>query len=245
MVSWAVFVATRMEARAVERALGHAGRPPGNLAGAAGEMHVERFITGIGPGPARDRAHTAFERMAIGQSGLPEIALVTGLCGALSPSAHKSEILIYTHCSSTRPGDRLRVCSGELVERCTARMRTAGLECRRTAGLTTAKIVTSPADKHSLAKTGAEVVDMESYPIVEVAQNAGVQVLVLRVVWDVAEQPIPDFNSALTPGGRVRNLAATRIALRSPILTTRFLKSNHRALRRLRRALQAVFVADF
>jgi nucleoside phosphorylase len=54
-----------------------------------------------------------------------------------------------------------------------------------------------PQAKLQLAQSGAFVVDMESYSILEAAHAANIPAAVIRVVSDTADFELPDFNQAL------------------------------------------------
>jgi hypothetical protein len=99
-------------------------------------------------------------------------------------------------------------------------------------------------EKHALAKSGASVVDMESYEIIAAATRAGVPITVLRVVSDPLDQLMPDFNQALKPDGDFDGWRALRVALGSPLLTTRLIAANRRAMQKLNPALKIILGAD-
>jgi hypothetical protein len=242
-----VFVATRMEARPLRRALSRLPRDEKHLSrrapGAAGP-YPRWFITGIGPQAARECATRVLHFLSpdsVEDKLRPHVVLVTGLCGGLLPSIAEGTLVAYTHCLSAEPDRPPLTCSEVLPETYVASLAPRGLAIERLAGVTTAKLVASPADKAALASFGAGVVDMESYPIVEAAQEAGLLVAVLRVVSDAVGRGLPDFNPALKPDGGFSPAAAARIALRSPFRTASLVNANQRALRRLERALEAIF----
>ena len=94
-----------------------------------------------------------------------------------------------------------------------------------------------------LAKSGAEVVDMESYEIVAAASQAGLPVVVIRVVSDSLDRQIPDFNFILREDGEIDPINLLKLGIRSPILTTTTLAAIHRAIGKLRSAL-AIVLSD-
>jgi hypothetical protein len=95
-----------------------------------------------------------------------------------------------------------------------------------------------------LAKSGAVVVDMESYSIVSAAAGAGVPVVVLRVVSDSLDTEMPDFNRALNAQGALDGRKALWIAFGSPLQTLRLLGSNKRAIERLKPAVKLILESD-
>ena len=92
-------------------------------------------------------------------------------------------------------------------------------------------------------KSGASVVDMESYEIIAAASKAGAPITVLRIVADSLEQRMPDFNRALRTDGDFDGWKALKVALGSPLLTAKLVAANRRAIRGLRRALEIVLGA--
>ncbi|MFM1995799.1 MAG: 5-methylthioadenosine/S-adenosylhomocysteine nucleosidase [Planctomycetota bacterium] len=74
--------------------------------------------------------------------------------------------------------------------------------------VTVAEVVTSPAAKRALAtKTGAVLVDMETYAVAEAARDAGLPCAALRVVSDTAGQELPREVTALArPQSGMRRL---------------------------------------
>jgi hypothetical protein len=84
---------------------------------------------------------------------------------------------------------------------------------------------------------------MESYSIMTVAGNAGVPVVVLRVVADSLDRRLPDLNRALNDTGGLDGRKALGVALRSPVATVRLLSANKRAMQRLAGALEIVLKA--
>ena len=108
----------------------------------------------------------------------------------------------------------------------------------------TARIATTKGEKLSLAKSGAEVVDMESYEIVATALKARLPVAVIRVVSDSLDRKIPDFNFALDGNGEINSLSLLKVELGSPILTAKVYMASRRALQKLSNALEIVLHDD-
>ncbi len=241
-----VFVATRMEAQPLQRAMKRIdleAQADGRRRAYANQ--IRWFITGIGPQAA---SHCAARVFAPRHENLPlalrqpEVALVTGLCGGISPAFSAKTVIAYTRCLSHTPGSKPLDCSELLTATYIASLRAQGLACHRAVGITVPKIAASIAAKRELAQRGADVLDMESYPIIQAAEAAGVPIAVVRIVSDSVDQAIPDFNPALEPGGTVRRLAAARTAIRSPYLTACLLAANRRALRTLTDVLHALLL---
>ncbi len=153
-------------------------------------------------------------------------------------------IISYTDCLSTE-SDRLPLsCSLSLVDQQVALLNSKGVRCERAVGITSPRVGAPMGEKHALAKTGATVVDMESYEIIAAATRAGVPITVLRVVSDPLDQLMPNFNQALKPDGDFDGWKALRIALGSPLLTVKLIAANRRAMRHLAKALELILPAN-
>ena len=176
--------------------------------------------------------------------GKPEAAIVIGLCGGLSPSLTEGAIISYTDCLST-DSDRLPLfCSPSLVDQQVALLNSKGVRCERAVGITSPRVGSPIEEKHALARSGASVVDMESYEIIAAATKAGVPIIVLRVVSDPLDQLMPDFNQALKPDGDFDGWKALRVALGAPLLTAKLVAANRRAMQNLTPALEIILGAD-
>ncbi|HEX5482256.1 MAG TPA: hypothetical protein VFZ08_06480 [Terriglobia bacterium] len=241
-----VFAATAMEAKALGRGAtrGRSGSgasegPPG----AGGPNTFELFITGIGPRAARSCSTQVIEPFRHGKR--PDAALVIGTCGSLSPQRHEGEIVVYTKCLPVSVNKQPLVCAKALAGTLNERLDGCGISYARVAGITSDRMAATPEEKLRWARMGAEVVDMESYEIVEVMAGAGIPVAVVRAVSDSLDRGLPDFNPALRANGEVDKLAAARIAARSPLHTMRFVMLHRKAVESLRTALDCLLSADF
>jgi nucleoside phosphorylase len=75
-------------------------------------------------------------------------------------------------------------------------------------GITSPRVAITKDDKLRLARSGAQVVDMESYDILLAAQECSAPAAVVRVVSDSLDRRLPDFNRALNPDGMGGNRGA-------------------------------------
>jgi len=248
-----VFSASKMEAGPV---IGLAGsnsgdRPPGDptpLRVGANELTVK--ISGMGTQAARGIAAQALGPWIDGggagatEGDKPDAVLVIGLCGGLTASLRESRIVAYTKCLSTEPTQGPLDCSPSITGRLLQLLVSRGITCEPGTGITSPRIGVSTTAKLALAKSGATVVDMESYEVLAVAAQARVPAAVLRVVADTLESKLPDFNRALDAQGSLDGRKALRVAIGSPVRTLRLLGANKRAMRELAKALAIVLSAD-
>ncbi len=235
-----IFAATPLEAKPVAKmmARNYTGfNPRHKIAGRIGPDAVELFVCGTGPQAAQARARRALEASEC-IPAKPDAVLVVGLCGALSPRLAEGTVVAYTECLSAQEnGKRF---SSHLATKLLTRLAAGGIACVGTVGITSSRIAASKAEKLALAASGAEVVDMESYPILQVAAGA-IPCAVLRAVSDSLDRRLPDFNPALQPDGRISRVAAARIAARSPLRTAQLVVASRRSMRKLVAALAVIF----
>jgi nucleoside phosphorylase len=246
-----VFAASRREGGPVNRLItepeaSHEGTT--EKSGRIGSNQVRLFVTGMGPRQARSSIAAALS--ASGQSGqhlpkrYPDAIVVLGFCGGLSPNLQESDIVAYSACQSTVERHELQHCSTELTKKLVGLLSSKGIGCHLVSGITASRIATSKADKLSLGKSGAQVVDMESYEIISAANRTAVPVVVLRVISDSLDREMPDFNEGLKADGEVDGWRMAKVLLGSPIITARLFSASRQAMRKLSDALEVILPAD-
>jgi nucleoside phosphorylase len=135
-------------------------------------------------------------------------------------------------------------CSKAVTDILMSALMAAKIPCDWVVGITSARIATTRDERLLLAKSGAAVVDMETYPIVKAAAEIGVPVVVLRVVSDSMDRELPDLNRALNDAGGLDGRKALKVALGSPLKTLKLLAANKRAMQRLGPALEVALTAQ-
>jgi nucleoside phosphorylase len=214
-----IFAATEMEARPLRKIAGN---------------DVVLITGGMGPKNARSKAETALA----GNERKPGAVLIIGLCGGLISSLPEGRIVTYTECLTTEAGKSPHRCAHTIADSIAATLKSSGISCDSVVGITSPRIATTPDERATLAKSGAAVVDMETYSILDVAAMAGIPAAAVRVVADAVDRTLPDFNKALNESGGLNGWKALQIALASPLTTAKLLSSNRRAMQRLTEALE-------
>ncbi|MGK7297481.1 MAG: phosphorylase family protein [Candidatus Wenzhouxiangella sp. M2_3B_020] len=186
------------------------------------------LISGPGPAAARSCAERAIEAGA-------DLLVSWGTAGAIG-CAEPGDVVLAT--SVLGPHGRSLACSeAESARLAPALDRIARVHRVPIAGVDAP--VCSVAGKRALAeRTGAMAVDMESAAIVAAAARAGIGVLVLRVILDRADQPVPPAAIAAMDGTRVRPGRVLASLLESP-RQLGALGSLARSARRARKTLEA------
>ncbi len=178
--------------------------------------------------------------------------LVIGLAGGLDPQLKTGDAVIYDLCfraqseakeSNSKEKRLVReenasvVCDPDFSTRLFEKLRAAGLQCVRGAGLTIKRVVTEAENKLALgARYGAAAVDMETYDVIAACARAGLPVATLRVVLDEASDDLPDFNRALGADGSTNVWRLLPALLARPMITWRFIFNLRRAMHALRMA---------
>ena len=232
-----VFAASAMEAEPVRKAA-TAGDSMASMRCGANEVAL--FTGAMGPKNARAKAESAF---AAASGEKPAAVLVVGLCGGLTPDLKEGDIIVYDACLSTVADGRRLKCDADLTNSVVGVLNSSNIAHQQATGIMSSKFATKRAERSALATSGARVVDMESFAILDVANSAGVPAAVLRVVADSIDRVLPDLNSALNEGGGLDGRKALVVALRSPIATVRLLAANKRAMQHLSGAIQSVLKA--
>jgi nucleoside phosphorylase len=151
----------------------------------------------------------------------------------------------YEKCKSTEANLPPLDCSAAITNQLRQLLNSHSITCERVVGITSPRIAVSKADRIALADSGANVVDMESYEILAIAERASVPAAILRVVSDSVDRELPDFNQALNTQGSLDGIKALRVAVGSPFRTLRLLAANKRAIGELTKALRIVLPADW
>lgn len=240
-----VFAASKSEGEPLASLLSQSESIPSAWrSGRAGVNEVAVFITGIGPKAASSKASSTLQ--SFGTQGnaarRPDAVVVAGTCRSLRRTINEGDVILYSGCLSTSKTDRLN-CTVPFAKHLKSRLNARGFLCRSALGISSTRVATSKAEKLELAKSGGEVVDMESYEIVAAANQAGLPVLVIRVVSDSLDRQIPDLNLVFRENGEIDSIKLLKVAFGSPILTAKVLAASRRALGKLKRAL-AVVLSD-
>lgn len=200
----------------LEGALKRLGRPAQGIEAPApacvreyrlGSRRVWAGWTGMGVGPTRATI------AALGPWA--RAILHVGCAGALDPALATGQVVV---CERLRDAAGAEVEPGEqgpllgwLGPALPASVRLAGVS------VTLERVVEDAAAKAALrARTGADVVEMESRAAVEAARAAGAPIAAVRVVIDRADEVLPDLTAGLDAVGDPRPLAMARVLASRP-----------------------------
>jgi 4-hydroxy-3-methylbut-2-enyl diphosphate reductase len=166
-------------------------------------LRIEALALGRGAvvtGMGRDRARAA----AAAASGRPAGAVaVAGLGGAVDASLRAGDVVVATELRDLEDGVRALSGTAPLANE----LRALGLRVA-TGPLVSSPRILGPAERASLAGTGALAVDMESWWLADAA--AGRPLAVVRVVADEAGRGLGDLRSWVAGARALRTLRRTR-----------------------------------
>ena len=237
-----IFAASGIEAQPVRKI---AGVTAGNSAGRCGVNDLILMAGAMGPRSAQDKAQAALKITSVANGGRkPDAVLVIGLCGGLSPMLPERRIVAFSECLSTEATKPPLACSQTILHSVMDLLTSSNIRCDRVVGITSPRLATTRSERLTLAGSGATVVDMESYSVLDAARAAGIPAAVIRVVSDSIDWELPDFNRALNDVGALDGRKALKVALGSPIRTARLLMANRRAMQSLAKALEIILVAE-
>lgn len=149
--------------------------------------------------------------------------LVMGLCGSLSPQFEVGTIALYRACVNDL-GQR-KDCDRALTQRLQSRFQVSPV-----LGFTSDRVICSAIEKRDLGKTyGAEVVDMEGFPIL-----SRFPVAMLRVVSDDLQGDLPDLSGVIDSSGKIKAVPMAKAMFRKPIAAGRLIRGSLTGLRKLR-----------
>jgi adenosylhomocysteine nucleosidase len=214
-----IFVPRGAEERAVRTALG--------------KTAIRVVATGIGPRAATRAADLALAQARFGT------ALITGLCGALSPAFVVGDALVYREIRSPhgRPIELEPALAASLGRRLVRGQ--TGIRA-----VHSDRIVAHASDKHALGiHYDAEAVDMESYALADRLGQAGVAVGVVRVTSDAVSDDLPELDRALDGSGGMDSFALALAFARSPLAAARLIAHATKALAALRDTVRAIVAA--
>lgn len=209
-----------------------------------GLRHLEHFhpkvlAIPVGPVPLRHFLSQAVKTGTIVQSGV----LLLGLCGSLTHRQQVGEVVIYDRCiDQTQVNEKLlQPCDPGLTQWASQRLGSS----RSVIALSSDRVIHQAREKQRLAQAyGAEVVDMEGAAALQVLAEAGIPVVMVRVVSDDCDHDLPDLSAAVDAAGQLQLLPLALQFLRRPIAATRLVRGSLQGLQVLEQVTAQLFAAS-
>ncbi len=170
----------------------------------------------------------------------PSNILVMGLCGSLSSQYMPGDIVIYDECVLLDKSQLLRQkCNGVLTNKLQTNLPKKASLVR---GLTSDHLIYKAEEKQLLGKnTGAAVVDMEGFAILNFCAKLSISVAMVRVISDDCHHDIPDLSSAITSSGNLRPLPLAIAMFRQPIAAWQLIRGASKGLQVLQQVTSCLF----
>ncbi len=219
------------ELRSIRSGLGqNSSRSPKLLSLPIGPKSVTQYLE-----QWQQKQHFATEK--------PSSLLVMGLCGSLSDKYQPGDVVIYSDC--------LAFNGSELIQqKCDNILTTKLQNCLQAKAspikaLTSDRIIYKAEEKQQLKKdTGAEVVDMEGFAVLNFFSGEATAVAMVRVISDDCNNDIPNLTSALTPSGNLQSLPLAIAMFRQPLASFQMIRGAIKGLQVLKKTTKMIF-SDF
>lgn len=175
-----------------------------------GDTEVIAGISGVGIKNGRTAAHELISRFK------PEIVINAGIAGALHADMKVGNIVVGEWVYRLKKNQKLNlVCHSDMEFRNAI---TGGI-------LTYNRFVDRRTTKKCLyEKTGAMVVDMETWGIAESCQKAGKELIAVKSVSDTSTENLPPFGKIMDAGGNLRYVSASHYFVSNPYMLYKYLQ---------------------
>jgi hypothetical protein len=168
--------------------------------------------------------------------------LLMGLCGSLTSNYSIGDIVLYKSCvyQTHQPALLSHLCDLDLNSLIERKLKIT----YSVKALTSDRLIWSANEKRQLGQQyGADVVDMEGFATLEVLNQAGVAVAMVRVISDDCHYDLPDLTAAISPDGFLQPLPLAMGMLRQPLAATRLIQGSLQGLRVLQKVTTHLFTA--
>lgn len=152
--------------------------------------------------------------------------LVMGLCGSLSQRYAVGDVVLYQNCSYQ---GQVQECDRLFTTQLYSRLHQ---QVSLVKGLTSDRVICSATEKRHLGELfDTDVVDMESFAVLEFCQQIGIAATVMRVVSDDSQHDIPNLTSAISADGSLQTLPLAWRFIRQPLAATRLIRGSLQGLK--------------
>ena len=203
-----IFVPQGSEYQAVMRGLRQAG------------VHCPVYALPIGIKPTQKFVKAWLESKT---NSAPRSLLLTGLCGSLKPQYKVGDVVLCDRANQTP-------CDPDLTTKLSDRLQS--LSVARVNGYTSDRFLATVTAKQQYSQQyNADVVDMEGIAVLELLQQAGIKVAMLRVVSDDATHDLPDLGATINSQGQIQPISLALTFLRQPLGAARLIQGALRGLK--------------
>ncbi len=186
-----------------------------------GRLYGKQALLGqTGVGIKRARSGVSY----VIQKYKPEIIIFAGLGGALSPELRVGDIVVGENIISLVKGEKRELFTD---------FHHIGSECLKADILTENRFVNNPeAKRHLYERSGAMVVDMETWGAVEASLQSRTPVVSVRSVSDEAWESLPDMGAIYSGAGKFDPVKALPYFLSNPKHVSTYIRFRFRSHKR-------------
>lgn len=214
----AIFVPQGAEYQAVTRGLKQAG------------VHLPVYALPIGIKPTQKFVKTWLETKS---SSSVRSLLLTGLCGSLQPQYTVGDVVLC---------DRINdiPCDPDLTANIAYHL--PNYPYHQVKSYTSDRFLATALAKQACAQQyNADVVDMEGIAVLQLLQQAGIAVAMLRVISDDATHNLPDLSHTIDSEGRIQAIALALAFLRQPQKALRLIQGSRQGLKVLQAVIRCLY----
>ncbi len=199
--------------------------------GRLGGIQVDVLLTGIGWEVPNYNVARKGLRELLAQK--PDVCVSTGFAGGLNPSLRVGDIVVAKELTLRQESPRVR--SSRAILEAAVRSGAKLAEIL----ITENHIITKASAKNALSRFG-DMVDMESYHILEMISGTKIPAVTVRAISDASEEDLPlDFSKVLTRNGEVKKIELFLSVARQPNQIPKLLRFGIKSRR------SAISLADF
>ncbi|MDJ0659090.1 MAG: purine phosphorylase [Crocosphaera sp.] len=164
---------------------------------------------------------------------VPKGLILMGLGGSLSLNYAVGDVILCQECALMDDSQESKgQCNQFLAE---SLFKQLGSRTFIGKGITSDRVICSAQEKLLLGrKYQADVVDMESYALLNWSQKLGIPVAMIRVISDGCQQDLPDLTKAFKEDGSLQPLILARKMLKNPSNSIHLIRSSLKSLQVLR-----------
>ena len=164
--------------------------------------------------------------------------LLTGLCGSLSSEHIVGDVVVYQECISE--SSLSQHCDVELTTFLSEKLKDKASLVK---GLTSDRLIYSASQKQHLGQLyNTGVVDMEGFTTLDILNNTGIAVTMVRVISDDCQHNLPNLASAISSDGLLLPLPLAMGMIRQPIAATRLIRGAIQGLKVLQNVTRLLFI---
>jgi Phosphorylase superfamily len=197
----------------------------------------------VGTEPLKRYLQEWLPRKSFSKARQPQVLLL-GLCGSLSPQYHLGDTVLYRDCVYIRNQTDLSSlkCDSLLTD---SIYRSLNRQSYLVRGLTSDRLIWSALEKCHLGQLyNAGVVDMEGFAALEILNEAGIAVAIIRVISDECCQNLPDLTPAFSADGSLKPVPLAIAMLQKPVRAAGLIRGALKGLKVLEQLTRELIMSD-